>query len=193
VQPETDPDVEAMLAFQRGDEEAFVRLYRAWRVRIVNFARRLLGDATAGEEAAQDVFIKLYESRKRYQPRSRFSTFLYRIATNHCWKLRDRHDFSRTDRDPEMDLRPSNAPGGESEAARAQLREALQRALARLPDRQGAALILCHYDGMSYEEAARVLGVSESAVKSLIHRARTALCEQLRPWVAEDTELSHAV
>jgi RNA polymerase sigma-70 factor (ECF subfamily) len=182
-----------MLAFQRGDEEAFVRLYRAWRDRVLNFSRRLLGDAAAGEEAAQEVFLKLYETRARYQPRSRFSTFLYRIATNHCLKLRERHDVSRTDRDGEMDLRASTGPGAEHEAGRAELRAALRRALAALPDRQGAAFLLCHYDGLSLREAAEVLGVTEGAVKSLVHRAREALCEKLEPWIGEAGEVSHAV
>lgn len=193
MHPETDPDVLEMLAFSRGDEEAFVRLYRTWRDRVVNFARRMLGDAASGEEAAQEVFLRLYEARKRYEPRSRFSTFLYRIATNHCLKMRERHDQRFTDRDGEMDLRPSAATGAEDHAAQGELRQALLRALSALPDRQGAALLLCHYDGLSYEETAEVLGVSEGAVKSLVHRARSALMERLGPWMDQAKGLSHAV
>ena len=182
-----------MLAFARGDEEAFVRLYRKWRDRVVNFARRLLGDAAAGEEAAQEVFLRLYQTRSRYEPRSRFSTFLYRIATNHCLKIRERHDHRLTDRDADMDLRASAAADALDHAARAQLREALLRALAALPDRQGAALLLCHYDGLSYQEVADVLDVSEGAVKSLVHRARSALCDRLGPWMDQAKGLSHAM
>ena len=193
VQPESDPDVVAMLAFKRGDEEAFVRLYRAWRDRVFRFAGRLLGDAAAAEEAAQEVFLKVYQARLRYEPRSRFSTFLYRIATNHCLKIRERHDHARTDRDGEMDLRVSAAPGAETQAGQSQLRAALRKALASLPDRQGAAFLLCHYDGLSLREAADVLGVSQGAVKSLVHRARTALCETLTPWSDDAGEVSHAL
>jgi RNA polymerase sigma-70 factor, ECF subfamily len=186
-----DPDVLEMLAFSRGDEEAFVRLYQAWRHRIFNFSRRLLGDAAAGEEAAQEVFLKLYQARRRYQPRSRFSTFLYRIAANHCIKVRELHDRKRTDREADMDRHVSAAAGGEAQAARAQLREALLRAFRALPDRQGAAFLLCHYDGLSYREAADALGVSEGAVKSLVHRARAALVEKLGSWMEKD--IAHAL
>lgn len=79
----TDPEVALMLAFAQGEEAAFVTLYRTYRDRIVGYCTRLVGDRARGEEAAQDVFIKLYRARASYSERGRFSTFLYRIATNH--------------------------------------------------------------------------------------------------------------
>ena len=75
-----DPDVALMLEFTKGREDAFVELYQRHRDRIVSFTGRMLGDRAQAEEAAQDVFLKLYRARESYEPRSRFSTFLYRIA-----------------------------------------------------------------------------------------------------------------
>ena len=81
---ENDPEVRLMLAFQRGNEEAFVQLYRSYRDRVINFSRRIIGNVAQGEEAAQEVFLKIYRFRGRYVPKARFSTFVFRLATNHC-------------------------------------------------------------------------------------------------------------
>ena len=102
-----DPDVELMLAFKDGDEEAFVQLYEKYRDRIVNFTRRFMGNLAQSEEAAQDVFLKLYKTKSRYTPTARFSTFLFRIATNHCLNLQARHDTKLVDRNKELGERQS--------------------------------------------------------------------------------------
>ena len=90
-----DPDVDLMLAFSRGREEAIVELYRRYRDRIVAFCRRIVGSDAQAEEAAQEVFLKLYRARDGYEARSRFTTFLYRIAANHCLNMQARveHKF----------------------------------------------------------------------------------------------------
>lgn len=174
-----------MLRFQRGEEAAFVELYRGNRDRIVNFTRRFLGSAARGEEAAQDVFLKLYDAKKSYKPASRFSTFLYRVATNHCLNLRARKDAQPT---PELDTEREQGPEGagpDDAVKNARLRQDLRWALAQLPDNQRAAIVLCHYEGMSYREAADALAVSEAAIKSLVHRARTTLAQLLSGWLQE--------
>ena len=193
---EGDPDAALMLAFASGREDAFVELYERHRDRIVGFARRMLGDAAQAEEAAQDVFLKLYGARANYEPRSRFSTFLYRIATNHCLNLRDRVERKLVDRGRAVE---GQLPSGESDQhgdlAHKQLRAALGLALDRLPARQRSALLLVHYEGLSYRETADALEVSESAVKSLIHRAREAMIEVLGPQLEtfEREEVGRAV
>jgi RNA polymerase sigma-70 factor, ECF subfamily len=179
---EGDPDAALMLAFAGGREDAFVELYQRHRDRIVGFARRMLGDSAQAEEAAQDVFLKLYGARANYEPRSRFSTFLYRIATNHCLNLRDRVERKLVDRDRAIEGQlPSEESDQHGDLAHKQLRAALGLALDRLPARQRSALLLVHYEGLSYRETAEALEVSESAVKSLIHRAREAMIETLGP------------
>ena len=181
-----------MAAFAAGDDEAFVRLYRKYRDRMVSFSRRLLGDVAQAEEAAQDVFLKLYDARQRYQPTSRFSTFLYRIATNHCLNLRARHDHRLTDRGVIAEEHAQVAASQSEAVADGELRAALTAALTRLPERQRAALVLCHHEGLSYQEAATAVGVSVSAIKSLVHRARESMSEMMRPFL-EATEVDHAV
>jgi RNA polymerase sigma-70 factor (ECF subfamily) len=190
----SDPDVALMLAFANGQEDAFVQLYQRHRDRIIGFARRMLGDQARAEEAAQDVFIKLYRARASYEPRSRFSTFLYRIAANHCLNLQSRLDRKLVDRGRAFE--PSTAPSGaDQHAALAQkrLRQLLSAALAQLPDRQRAALLLVHYEGLSYREAADAIEVTEAAVKSLIHRARATMIAELEPLLADGAEVEHAL
>jgi RNA polymerase sigma-70 factor (ECF subfamily) len=188
----SDPDVALMLAFARGEEDAFVELYERHRDRIVRFTRRMLGDPAQAEEAAQDVFLKLYRTRSSYEPTSRFSTFLYRIATNHCLNLQARVERKLVDRNDKTDQLAGRSGEQHSALAHKQLREALAIGLAKLPERQRAALLLVHYEGMSYREAADALDVSEPALKSLIHRARAAMMQELAP-LAAGTELEHAL
>ncbi|HSI04016.1 MAG: RNA polymerase sigma factor [Myxococcota bacterium] len=174
-----------MTAFAQGNEGAFVELYDRYKIRIFNLARRLLaGDRARAEEAAQDVFLKLYGAKKSYQPTARFSTFLYRIAINHCLNSRARKSERMTSVDPDLDQRTqSEGASAERLLERSDLRESLRVALAKLPDAQRAALVLCHYEGASYREAADMLDVTEAAVKSLVHRARTRLTTDLAQWM----------
>jgi RNA polymerase sigma-70 factor (ECF subfamily) len=190
----SDPDVALMLAFAQGQEDAFVQLYTRHRDRIVAFARRMLGDQAQAEEAAQDVFLKLYRARNVYQPKSRFSTFLYRIATNHCLNLNARIERKLVRRDRAVEDEAAPRVGDQHNALeRDRLRETLATALAKLPDRQRAALLLVHYEGLSYREAAESIDVSEAAIKSLIHRARAALIPELAPLREPEAEVPHAM
>ncbi len=179
-----DADARAMSAFTQGDEGAFVELYDRYKTRIFNLARRMLGDRSRAEEAAQDVFLKLYGARKSYKPTARFSTFLYRIAINHCLNSRARKSERQTVVDSDLDRTTrSDAASADGLLERSDLRAALRVALGKLPDTQRAALILCHYEGASYSEAADMLDVTEAAVKSLVHRARTRLTTDLAQWM----------
>src|SRR5262245_35113168 len=142
----------------------------------------MLGDGAQAEEAAQDVFLKLYGARASYQPQSRFSTYLYRIATHHCWNLRARLDRKLVKRGIAVEEHADASRGAGDPVERLandELRAALQSALHALPENQRAALLLVHHEGFSYREAAEVVEVSESAIKSLVHRARETLTEQL--------------
>jgi RNA polymerase sigma-70 factor (ECF subfamily) len=184
----TDADAELMLTFCRGQEDAFVELYRRYRDRIVAFCKRIVGTDAQAEEAAQDVFIKLYRARDGYTQRSRFSTFIYRIAANHCLNLQARVEHKVVTRGVDIDARllpnaAHPAPAPHAALEQGELREQLSRALATLPDRQRTALVLVHYEGLSYEEAAEAIDVTESALKSLIHRARGAMMEELKPFM----------
>ncbi len=188
-----DPDVAFMLDFARGNDEAFVTLYRSYRDRMVSYCMRLLGDRAQAEEAAQDVFLKLYGARASYQPQSRFSTYLYRIATHHCFNLRARVERKLVARGLPIEEHASGARDAADAVANDELRAALSEALSSLPANQRAALVLVHHEGLSYREAAGVIDVSESALKSLVHRARETLTGRLATWLPASAEVKHAL
>jgi RNA polymerase sigma-70 factor, ECF subfamily len=190
----SDPDVALMLAFATGQEDAFVQLYRRHRDRIVSFTRRMLGNQAQAEEAAQEVFLKLYCARTSYQAKSRFSTFLYRIAINHCLNQQALLEHKLVKRDqPARDWAAPQAGQQDALLRQKQLRAALEAALLKLPERQRAALLLVHYEGLSYREAAESIDVTEGAVKALIHRARAAMVAELEPVLGEIMEVEHAL
>jgi RNA polymerase sigma-70 factor (ECF subfamily) len=184
---ERDPDASLMLAFQAGDEGAFRALYERNARAMVALCHHFVRDAARAEELAQDVFVKLHGARDRYRASARFRTFLYRIAANHCLnELRRAEHAARPDGDapPDPDALPSGAATPEEVARGRALEAAVRALLARLPEKQRAALVLCRFEGLSYEEVAQVLETTVAAVKSLVHRATVAAAEALAPFQA---------
>ena len=119
------------------------------------------------------------------------TAFIFRIATNHCLNMLSRHDTKRTDRSLVAEDHAVTKSVQDATVERAELRRLLGAALDKLPEKQRAALVLCHYEDMSYREASEVIGVSLSSVKSLIHRARETMMRELGPLL--ESEVSHAV
>ena len=189
--PHDDPDVQLMLCFQKGDMEAFQRLFHKYSPSVVNFAFRFLGTQARAEEIAQEVFLQVYRWQKRYEPKAKFSTWLFKIAHNHCLNEVRKGEyrvslesFDPPD-DPEGDERERNLPDttsskGEDVLAAKEAADRIQRVLHRIPDSQRTALLLSRMEGMSYQEVAEVLGSTEKAVKSLVFRATQSLKEGLR-------------
>ena len=192
MKPKQDPDVQLMLAVQRDDEEAFETLFRKYIGQVVRFAFSFVGSRARAEELAQDAFVHLLSTRRRYQPRARFSTFLFRIVTNLCLsevrRAEHRVTVRYTPRADANDMTPdavANMPdrggrtGEEDLLVREQI-DKMRESLRRLPPQQRAAILLARVEGFSYEEVARSLRCSVAAVKSLIHRATVTLRDQLR-------------
>ena len=183
-----DDDAALMLAFQRGDEAAFRLLYERHARAMVGYCHRYVKDAARAEELAQDVFVKLYRAAHRYAPSARFKTFLYRVASNLCLnELRRPERAARPapapeDAPPALDQLASPGPDPEDVARGRALERAVERMLAGLPEKQRAALVLCRFEGLSYEEIAQVLDATVPAVKSLIHRATVAAAAALAPF-----------
>lgn len=186
---EEDPDVQLMLAVQRGDESAFQQLFKKHVAAVVGFATQFVGTRARAEELAQDVFLQIYRTRARYLPRARFATWLYRMVTNACLS-----ELRRADYRGRVQSIDNPAPRGDDETAPIEVptrstedalvsREALdgmRRALEQLPPQQRAALLLARVEGLSYDEVATALSCSVAAVKSLIHRATITLRAQLQ-------------
>jgi len=201
VAQEVDPDALLMVRVQEGDRASFEKLFLKYSRQIVAFVRRFVGNQALAEELAQDVFLKAYRSRDDYEPRAKFTTYLYRIATNHCLNElrrgvhRNVHDpldapKSASERAPRAEL-ADPAPGPDAIAAGRSLAAAVDAAIASLPEAQRAALLLLRYEGQSYEEIASALSMSVPAVKSLLNRAKTSLRERLAPYLREERHELH--
>jgi RNA polymerase sigma-70 factor (ECF subfamily) len=185
-----DPDAALMVAFQGGDASAFRTLFEKYAPAMVSFCHRFVRDHARAEELAQDVFLKLHAAARRYEPSARFKTYLYRIAANHCLNevRRGKHQPVREQPHPDApgaadpDAHAGSLPTPEEVSQGAALGRAVEVFLERLPANQRAALVLCRFEGLSYEEIAAVLDTSVSAVKSLIHRATVAATAALAPF-----------
>jgi RNA polymerase sigma-70 factor (ECF subfamily) len=178
-----DEDAELMLACGRGDDAAFDRLFGRWGGRLLGYLQRMVSDTATAEELVQETFLRVHRARDRYQPDARFSTWLYRIATNvalnELRRPRRRRPHSSVD-DEQAPL--SLVAGGAGPEVLVQARQAardLARELERLPERQRMALWLSAVEGFSYAEVAEALETSDKSVKSLVHRARATLAERL--------------
>ena len=184
-------DVQLMLSVKAGDDESFELLLRKYRTPLVNFLHRMVRDPAAAEDLAQEVFLRVYRARKKYEASAKFTTWLFRIATNLALNsLRDgryRQMEVSLDAPPDEDQAPLDVPARETrvddrlvERHRAEL---IRRAVLRLPDKQRAAVLLHKYQEMDYAEIARALDCSQSALKSLLFRAYETLRVELAPLV----------
>jgi RNA polymerase sigma-70 factor (ECF subfamily) len=186
-----DPDVVTMERLRDGDVEAFQVLFVKYSRAIAKFAYCFLRSRDRAEEVAQSVFLNLFRARERYQPKARFATFLYQIATNLCLNELRRFDYSGkiesldvTD-DPDGSsfadhrLVDTHSPGPAQRLACREAATEIIKVLKRLPSNQRRALLLSRVDGFSYREVANSLDSSTGAVKSLIFRAAATLRRDL--------------
>jgi RNA polymerase sigma-70 factor, ECF subfamily len=183
-------DVELMLALKGGDENAFTELVDRHRDAVVNLTYRYLGNKSDAEDLAQEVFLKVYRARSRYEPAAKFTTWLYRVAANACLnEVRDRRrrptfgasPFEGEDASFPAADRAASSPLEEAE--RSEMREQVRMALAGLPERQRMALLLNKFHGLGYEELADSLEMTVPAVKSLLVRARENVRLRIEPYL----------
>jgi RNA polymerase sigma-70 factor (ECF subfamily) len=172
-----DEDCARMARVARGDTRAFAELFDRHQAAVVRFATRFVGDPARGEELAQDIFVSLFRAAPRYRPAARFKTWLYRVATHHCLNARRGAAARATSAgsEPLASLPADAALSPHAAAEGRELARVLEEGLAALPERERAAFTLCRFEGLSYREIAEALETSESAVKSLVHRATVAL------------------
>lgn len=177
-----DYDAELMLRVKDGDGASFGVLLDKHRQSVVHFLFRMVQNYGVAEELAQEVFLRVYRSRSTYEPTAKFTTWLFRIATHLALNsLRDgkyqRMEESLDNDSSEMpvrqvsDSRPTVEQSMLYQARLAEIREAI----ATLPDKQRAAVLMHKYEEMEYSQIAKVLSCSESAVKSLLFRAYETL------------------
>lgn len=175
-----DDDIRLMLGFQEGSIAAFEALMRRHQKSVLNLAYRFLGDRSAAEDAAQEVFLQIYRTAGTYRPTASFVTWMYQIVRNTCYsELRRRRRRTGL---PGQDDPPGDppAPPNCDHLEHAELQAAVQAAIASLPDNQRMAVLLRRYENLSYGQIAQAMGTTESSVKALLHRARETLKEKLR-------------
>jgi len=188
-------DVQLMLDVKAGDEQSFELLLRKYRTPLVNFLYRMVRDTAVAEDLAQEVFLRVYRARQEYAPSAKFTTWMFRIATNLALNsVRDnRHrqmeismdQTLSTGEDEQQVLQvPDRAPTVEQELVARSRAEMILRAIHALPEKQRAAVLLHKYQELDYDEIARVLECSESALKSLLFRAYETLRVELAPLVS---------
>ncbi len=187
-----DVDAQLMLRVRDGDEDSFRVLLDKHRNPLVHFLYRMVQVQPVAEELAQEVFLRIYRTRASYEPTAKFTTWMFRIATHLAlnWLRDEKHaraeqrlDGPRGDEMPAWEV-PDRKPSVEQRMVHQARMQEIREAIARLPDKQRAAVLMHKYEEMEYSQIASVLECSESAVKSLLFRAYETLRAGLAHMVA---------
>lgn len=178
--PRVDADVALMLRLQQGDDSALEEIIRRHQRNVLNLVYRYLGDASYAEDVAQEVFFKVYRARQQYEPKAKFSTWLYRVTVNHCLnEIRSRKSQPAPAALSDDLLNDSGVIDPDENLDREEIQRSVKAAIDALPEHQRMAVILARYEELSYEEIAETMGISLEAVKSVLHRAKEGLKEKL--------------
>ncbi len=183
-------DVALMLRVRDGDLEAFETLVTRHQHSVVGTAAKMLGGAADAEDIGQQVFVRVWKHAARYQPSAKFTTWLMTITRNLVFnelRRRRRSQQVSMDADEGESIRhqfvDEQAAAPSEEMLDSELHEAIDAAIASLPEAQRLAIVLRRYEGMPYEEIAEVLKTSVPAVKSILFRARAELKARLKKYL----------
>lgn len=189
MEPQTD-ELRWIDAATQGDHEAFARLVDTYKTPVYSIAYRMLRNTAEAEDAAQEIFLRAYTKLATYDRQRKFSTWLLSIASNYCIDVLRRRRATLVELDEVAFALPSEAPGPERSALNREQREAVVRAINRLPDTYRLITVLRYYHDLSYEEIEQITGLTEATVKTRLFRARRQLEDLLEaegalPWTAE--------
>ncbi len=185
----SDPDVILMLEFKEGNKASFEKLMTMYFSRILNFIVRFIKNREIAEDLTQEVFIKVYNNGKNYQPKAKFKTWLYTIARNISLnEIRKNKQIivslDETVSSNEGVMSRQVADGtvmrADEEMQQEERAEMIRHAIKSLPENQQTAVILRRYDNFSYDEIAQTMGTTSKAVKSLLSRAKVHLKNRLK-------------
>jgi len=171
-------DRETIEACRRGDRDAFRALFESYQDRVYSIALRYTGDRAQALDIAQDVFVKLLKSMGGFRGESGFETWLYRLVVNRC--LDQRRSARRWIALVEGFFGRSNAASALDDLLRSEMRERVQGAVAMLAPEQRIVVVLRYTEGLSYDEIARITGVSPGTVASRLNRAHKFLEKRLK-------------
>jgi RNA polymerase sigma-70 factor (ECF subfamily) len=193
-----DPDVQLMLRVKEGDQQALSQLVANYQDRLIGVFAHMLHDQHMAEDMAQEVFMRVYRSRERYQPTAKFSTWLFRIANNLASNSRRNQGRRKevplevrdtgmlSDRPEEQLLAEKSGMMPTRQADKRELQSVVRQALATLNDRQRMAVMLHKFEGMTYADIGQAMEMTVTAVKSLLSRARENLREALEQHVRQE-------
>ena len=183
----TTSSEDLMAKTAEGDELAFEILVRRHQTSVLNLVYRYVGDRTKAKDLAQEVFTRVWRAAKRYEPKAKFSTWIYRITANLCLneiKSAGRRKLIPYFPGPKgkeggVEALSDESPSAEERLLAEERSRQITEALQNLPENQRMALILKKYDDLSYQEISKILGCSVGAVESLLVRAKKNLLEKL--------------
>jgi len=190
-----DPDASLMLKFKNGDVSSFEKLVKKYKENIINIIYQFIGDRKEAEDLAIEVFLRVYQARERYEAKAKFTTWLYKIATNLCLnKIREKKKFRTvslsksisTEEGKEEELIEEIADPSPSPQEILEEREKnvlIRKAIDSLPTKQRIATILRTYEELSYKEISKILGCSVKSVERRLYWARANLKEKLVPYL----------
>lgn len=191
MRPErTISDQELIQQIQSGQKELYADLVRQYHKKVIGYCLSMLQNHTEAEEAAQDIFVKAYRSLPKFKGNSTFSTWLYRITTNHCLDVLRKRTRRKTysldalveEEGDQIHRLFSSAPVA---ASQMENRDLVGKILSTLPEDYRIILTLREADGLEYQEIAQTLDCSLDAVKGRLSRARKQLQENLRHFLSE--------
>ncbi|NMC13491.1 MAG: RNA polymerase sigma factor [Chloroflexi bacterium] len=182
-------DTEAvwLVQAQRGDQQAFTNIVEAYQKPVFNLCYRMLNNAEDAEDAAQETFLRAYRSIKQYDHNRQFSTWLLSIAAHYCIDQirKNRMNIISLEDQPNQEI-PDTLPGPESSLSKREEQNRMRLLLEKLNPIDRAAVVMYYWYDYSYDEIAQSLSLSESAIKSRLHRARK---EMARLWISQQNKL----
>jgi RNA polymerase sigma-70 factor, ECF subfamily len=191
-----------MLDVKAGDEQSFALLLQRYRTPLINFLYRMVRNREQAEDLAQEVFLRVYRARADYVPSAKFTTWMFRIATNLALNSVRDSKYQRMEISIDAPAVPDNEEGDDRPLDVADKRpdiehrlvaevrsKMIRHAIEKLPEKQRAAVLLHKYQELDYAEIATILDCSESALKSLLFRAYEALRVELAPLVAQRAKI----
>ncbi|MFC5049160.1 RNA polymerase sigma factor [Rubritalea spongiae] len=184
-------DVALMMRVKEGDHAAFQQLVERHQDMIIGTVAKMLGNASDAPDIAQQVFLRLWKSAKRYKQKAKFTTYLFTITRNLVFNeskkraRRKTHSLDEREDESFQQFADDSSKSPDAETLQSELQVAVDQAINGLPEKQRLAVILRRYENMPYEEIANVIGCSVSAVKSHLFRARTDLRTALQSYLEE--------
>ena len=177
----------------QGDSSAFEKIFDKYKIRVINLAFRFVGEKTAAEDVAQEVFLKIYEKKVKVDSKSKFSTWLYRVTVNAALDASRKRKHLPSSLDQEISDREEgslmdkvhdpNAVNPTLTIAKKELASLIQKEINRLPEKLKLPILLYQFEEMSYREIAGILGITEKAVEKRLSYARDHLKKRLSDYL----------